>query len=240
MDLSRVALLDIEGTTTPMSFVYNVLFPYARERLEPFLKAHWDGPETEAALLQLREENGRDVAQGAPSLSDGEAGTALGHAVAYLNWLIDRDRKSTPLKSLQGRIWQAGFAAGELKSQVFPDVPVAFANWCKEGRKVGIYSSASVLAQKQMFEHVAGVGDLSGFISYWFDTRIGAKRDSASYARIAAELKLRPDDVLFISDVTAELDAARQAGLNTRLILRPGNTEQPPSSHQAIKFFDDV
>jgi enolase-phosphatase E1 len=237
MDLSRVVLLDIEGTSTPISFVYDVLFPYARERLEPFLRTHWDAPETQADLLQLREENGRDVAQGAPSLSDAEAGTALGHAVAYLNWLIDRDRKSTPLKSLQGRIWQAGFGAGELKSQVFPDVPAAFANWRKQGRKIGIYSSGSVLAQQQLFEHVAGIGDLSGFISYWFDTRIGAKRESASYARIAAELKLRPDDVLFISDVTAELDAARQAGLNTRLILRPGNAEQPPSNHQTIKSF---
>lgn len=97
MDLSRVALLDIEGTTTPISFVYDVLFPYARERLEPFLRTHWDAPETQDDLLQLREENGRDVAQGAPSLSDAEAGTALGHAVAYLNWLIDRDRKSTPM-----------------------------------------------------------------------------------------------------------------------------------------------
>jgi enolase-phosphatase E1 len=240
MNLSRVVLLDIEGTTTPISFVYDVLFPYAREWLEPFLRRHWDDQETQAELVQLLEENGRDVAQGAPSLSDAEAGTALDHAVAYLNWLIDRDRKSTPLKSLQGRIWQAGFAAGELKSQVFPDVPGAFANWREQGRKIGIYSSASVLAQQQLFEHVAGVGDLSGFISYWFDTRVGAKRDSVSYARIAVELKERPDDLLFISDVTAELDAARLAGFNTWLALRPGNAEQPPSSHGAIKSFGEV
>src|SRR5208283_1885964 len=236
MDLSRVVLLDIEGTTTPISFVYDVLFPYARERLEPFLRTHWDDQETQAELLQLREENVGDVAQGAPVLD----GTTLEHTVAYLNWLIDRDRKSTPLKSLQGRIWQAGFAAGELKSQVFPDVPAAFANWRKQGRKIGIYSSASVLAQQQMFEHVDGVGDLSGFISYWFDTRVGAKRDSASYKRIAVELKERPDDLLFISDVTAELDAAREAGLHTRLTLRPGNAEQPPSDHKTLKAFDEV
>jgi|SRR5271165_756646 len=240
MDLSRVALLDIEGTTTPISFVYDVLFPYARERLEPFLRAHWDDQETQSELLQLREENVRDVAQGAPSLNDPAASPVFQRTVAYLDWLIDRDRKSTPLKSLQGRIWQAGFAAGELKSQVFPDVPAAFANWRKQGRKIGIYSSASVLAQQQLFEHVAGVGDLSGLISYWFDTRVGGKRDSASYKRIAVELKERPDDLLFISDVTAELDAARQAGLNTRLALRPGNTEQPASDHETIKSFDEV
>ncbi len=239
MDLSRVALLDIEGTVMPISFVYEVLFPYARERLEPFLRAHWDDQETRAELLQLREENVGDVAHDAP-LYDAAAGTALEQSVAYLGWLIDRDRKSTPLKSLQGRIWQAGFAAGELKSQVFPDVPAAFANWRKQGRKIGIYSSASVLAQQQMFEHVAGAGDLSGFISYWFDTRVGAKRDSDSYTRIAAELKERPGDLLFISDVTAELDAARQAGFNTRLALRPGNAEQRPSSHETIKSFDEV
>ena len=240
MDLSRVALLDIEGTTTPISFVYEVLFPYARARLESFLRAHWDDEETQAELPQLREENARDVARGAPSLYDPAAGPVLEHTVAYLNWLIDRDSKSTPLKSLQGRIWQAGFAAGELKSQVFPDVPAAFANWRKQGRKIGIYSSASVLAQQQLFEHVAGVGDISGYISYWFDTRVGPKRASASYTRIAAELKERPDDLLFISDVTAELDAARQAGLNTRLALRPGNVEQPSSDHKTIKSFDEV
>ncbi len=240
MDLSRVALLDIEGTVMPISFVYEVLFPYARERLKPFLRAHWDDQETQADLIELREENVRDVAQNAPPLYDPESGTVFEHTVEYLDWLIDRDRKSTPLKSLQGRIWKAGFAAGELKSQVFPDVPAAFANWRKQGRKIGIYSSASVLAQQQMFEHVAGAGDLSGFISYWFDTRVGAKRDSASYTRIAVELKERPGDLLFISDVTAELDAARQAGFNTRLALRPGNAEQPPSSHETIKSFDEV
>src|SRR5271165_3512615 len=114
MDLSRVVRLDIEGTTTPISFVYDVLFPYARERLEPFLGAHWDDQETQAELLQLREENVGDVAQGAPVLDGAAPSTTLEHTVAYLNWLIDRDRKSTPLKSLQGRIWQAGFAAGEL------------------------------------------------------------------------------------------------------------------------------
>ena len=240
MDLSRVALLDVEGTTTPISFVHDVLFPYARERLEPCLRMYWDEQETQAELQQLREENAREVDQGAPPLDDAAGRTALHHAVAYLNWLIDRRRKSTPLKSLQGRIWQAGFAAGELKSQVFPDVPAAFANWRKQGRKIGIYSSASVLAQQQLFEHVAGVGDLSGYISYWFDTRVGTKHNTASYARIAAELKLRPDDVLFISDVTAELDAARQAGLSTRLILRPGNAEQPPSNHETVKSLEEV
>jgi len=240
MDLSRVALLDIEGTTTPISFVYDVLFPYARDRMEPFLKAHWDDEPTQAELRQLREENQEDVAHGAPIIYDPSAGTILEHTVAYLGWLMDRDRKSTALKSLQGRIWQTGFAAGELKSQVFPDVPAAFANWRKQGRKIGIYSSGSVLAQQQLFEHVDGVGDLSGFISYWFDTRVGAKQDSASYTHIAAELKVRPDDVLFISDVTAELDAARRAGSNTRLALRPGNAEQPPSDHETIKSFDEV
>jgi enolase-phosphatase E1 len=240
MDLSRVVLLDIEGTTTPVSFVYEVLFPYARERLTPFLKQHWDDQDTQDELLQLREENVRDVSQGAPSLPESEDAAVLKSTVAYLNWLMDRDRKSTPLKSLQGRIWQAGFAAGELKSKVFPDVPCAFANWRKQGRKIGIYSSGSVLAQQQLFEHVADVGDLSGFISYWFDTRVGAKRESASYTRIAAELKLRPDDVLFVSDIAAELDAARQAGFNTRLALRPGNTAQPPSNHQTIKSFDEI
>jgi enolase-phosphatase E1 len=240
MDLSRVVLLDIEGTTTPISFVYNVLFPYARDHMASFLKAHWDDELTQSDLGHLREENQTDAAHGAPQIYDPAAGTILEHTVTYLCWLMDRDSKSITLKSLQGRIWQAGFATGELKSQVFPDVPAAFANWCKQGRKIGIYSSGSVLAQQQLFEHIDRVGDLSGFISYWFDTRVGAKRDSSSYTRIAAELKVRPDDVLFISDVTAELNAARLAGLSTRLALRPGNAEQPPSDHETIKSFDEV
>lgn len=240
MDLSRFALLDIEGTTTPISFVYDVLFPYARQRLEPFLRKHWDEEATQADLGALREENRQDAAHGAPPIYDASEGTVLEHTVAYLDWLMDRDRKSRPLKSLQGRIWQVGFAAGELKSQVFPDVPSAFANWRKRGRQIAIYSSGSVLAQQQLFEHVDGVGDLSGFISHWFDTRVGPKRESASYTGIAAELRVRPDDVLFISDVTAELDAAKQAGLNTRLALRLGNAEQPPSAHETIKSFDEI
>jgi enolase-phosphatase E1 len=240
VDLSRFALLDIEGTTTPISFVYDVLFPYARQRLEPFLRKHWDEEATQADLGALREENRQDAAHGAPPIYDASEGTVLEHTVAYLDWLMDRDRKSRPLKSLQGRIWQVGFAAGELKSQVFPDVPSAFANWRKRGRQIAIYSSGSVLAQQQLFEHVDGVGDLSGFISHWFDTRVGPKRESASYTGIAAELRVRPDDVLFISDVTAELDAAKQAGLNTRLALRLGNAEQPPSAHETIKSFDEI
>jgi enolase-phosphatase E1 len=240
MDWSRIALLDIEGTTIPISFVYNVLMPYARERMGPFLKAHWDDDETQADLLQLSTENQKDVANGAPALYEASSGTVIGQTVAYLCWLMDRDRKFIALKSLQGRIWQEGFAAGELKSEVFSEVPGAFANWRKQGRQIAIFSSGSVLAQRLIFEHVAGVGDLSGFITRWFDTRVGAKRDSASYGRIAGELGARPDDVLFISDVTAELDAAKLAGMNTRLSLRPGNDEQPPSAHEAIHSFDEV
>src|SRR5205085_1967152 len=153
--------------------------------------------------------------------------------------LMDQDRKSTALKSLQGRIWEAGYKAGELRSQLFADVPRAFARWRDEQRDICIYSSGSVLAQKLLFSHTEA-GDLTRFIGDYFDTNIGAKREATSYQRIAASLDCPAADLLFVSDVVAELDAARRASLQTRLCLRPGNPSQPPSSHDIIHSFDEA
>ena len=219
---SKVILLDIEGTTTPIDFVYQVLFPYARQHVQSYLAQHWDDAQTDIAQLQV--EHSADVQQGLqpPALDSSQ----LASVVAYLHWLMEQDRKSTPLKSLQGKVWEAGYQSGELKSQVFADVPPAFTTWQQQGKRLAIFSSGSVLAQKLLFKYTE-YGDLSGFISGWFDTNIGAKREAESYHCIAAELECEPREVAFISDVTAELEAAQKAGMQTFLALRPGNPSQP-------------
>ena len=218
----RAVLLDIEGTTTPIDFVYHTLFPYARKHLHDYLTQHPD--ELQAEWSALRAEHAADSAQGwqPPALDDSamvETGTA------YLHWLMERDRKATPLKALQGKIWEAGYRSGELKSAVYDDVPPALARWQAQGRRVCIYSSGSVLAQQLLFQFTAA-GDLTPFLNGYFDTTVGAKREAASYRRIAEALQLAPAEILFCSDVTAELAAAREAGMQTLLLIRPGNPPQ--------------
>jgi enolase-phosphatase E1 len=237
-----VLLLDIEGTTTPIDFVYNILFPYAREHLKPYLEDRRAAADVQADIRELLQENSDDVRRGLdPPLINGPAErVSLDEIVAYVDWLMDRDRKTTPLKSLQGRIWDEGYRRGELRSQVFEDVPRAFKRWREQARKVFIYSSGSVLAQKLLFANTEA-GDLAPFISGYFDTNIGAKKDPESYRRIASELKLQSFSVLFISDVTDELDAAATAGCETLLCVRLGNHPQSPSaSHTIINTFDEI
>ncbi|HKP13574.1 MAG TPA: acireductone synthase, partial [Blastocatellia bacterium] len=237
---ARVVLLDIEGTTTPIDFVYDVLFPYARRRMKEFVCAHAADDDVRTAINQLVEENARDLEQGlAPPPIEGHGGARPESAAAYALWLMDEDRKSTPLKSLQGRIWEAGYQAGELRSQLFDDVPRAFLRWRDEGRDICIYSSGSVLAQRLLFSHTEA-GDLTRHVRDYFDTHVGAKRKAASYRRIAASLGCEPPDIVFVSDVVAELDAAHGAGLRTRLCVRPGNPPQPPSAHEVIHSFDEA
>ena len=156
----KTILLDIEGTTTPIDFVYQVLFPYARKHLHAYLNEHWDESQHERA--QLQHEHAHDVQQGVkpPPLGASQ----LESVVAYLHWLMDQDRKSTPLKSLQGKVWEAGYKSGALKSQLFADVPRAFDAWQAQGKRIAIFSSGSVLAQKLLFTYTEH-GDLSRFIS---------------------------------------------------------------------------
>ena len=226
----RVVLLDVEGTTTPVDYVYRVLFPYAQQRVAAFLEAHAGEPEVAADVAALRSEHERDRAAGRhpPAWDDGPA--------AYAGWLADQDRKLTALKSLQGRIWEEGFRRGELLGQVYPDVPEALRRWTAAGRTVAIFSSGSVLAQKLLFGH-SDHGDLTPLLSGYFDTTTGAKREAASYSRIAAALGAPPADGLFVSDVVAELDAARAAGFATALSVRtePGPA---PGGHPRITSFD--
>jgi enolase-phosphatase E1 len=198
-------LLDIEGTTTPITFVTRVLFPYARAHLRSYLEEH-------------------------PS--------SAGHDAAYFESLMDRDDKSTSLKELQGRIWEIGYRRGEIVGEVFPDVPRALQRWHDDGCLVGIFSSGSVLAQQLLFRH-SSYGDLTQFVRSHFDTHIGTKADTESYRCIAQQLDLSAGAVLFLSDVTRELDAASEAGMQVCLVTRPGNVApSEPHRYREITTFD--
>jgi enolase-phosphatase E1 len=227
----RVYLLDIEGTVAPVSLVSAQLFPYARAHVAGFLKENLSLPEVQNDLKLLAAENRAELSEDSPTFGV-EIRNEL-YARAYLLWLMEQDRKSTALKSLQGKIWKAGFESGALKGTLFADVPATFARWAKDGR-VAIYSSGSVEAQQLLFRH-SSYGDLTPLISGYFDTRTGAKWESASYAAIAKELEVMPRDVLFFSDVVRELDAAREAGCATRLVVRAGNAPvEDAHGHEAI------
>jgi enolase-phosphatase E1 len=233
-------LLDIEGTTTPIDFVYEILFPYAREHVKDFLETHLSSEEVRADIAALREEQASDVRGGLDPPEVRARESQPESIAAYAQWLMDQDRKSTPLKSLQGKIWEEGYRAGHLRGRIFPDVPPAFRRWSRQGKQICIYSSGSRLAQKLLFAHTEA-GDLSGLIREYFDTRTGAKADPQSYRLIASSLGMKPAEIIFISDVTRELSAARSAGMQTLLCVRPGNHPQPdPESYRAVSSFDEV
>jgi len=240
-DSVRAILLDIEGTTTPLDFVYKALFPYARSHLRQFLSRHLLLPEVVADIAELHEEHRVDTEQGLnpPLVRNNTPGEELESVAEYIEWLMNRDRKSTSLKSLQGRIWEEGYKRGELRGQVFDDVPRALERWQKQEKKISIFSSGSVLAQKLLFTH-ATAGDLSRHISHYFDTTVGSKTDKHSYQKIANVLQRLPSEIVFISDVSVELDAAKSAGMQTLLCLRPGNRPQPASTHMLIQTLDEV
>ncbi|HTB96163.1 MAG TPA: acireductone synthase [Terracidiphilus sp.] len=239
---SLVYLLDVEGTVAHISLVSEHLFPYARIRFPDFLRKHSGDEAVRADLALLSEENRAEKSPGTPRLplvtdaAQVETPRFRLDAMVYLTWLMDRDRKSTALKSLQGKIWKAGFESGQLKGTLFEDVPEAFARWSRSGR-VAIYSSGSVEAQQLLFRY-STFGDLTPLIAGYFDTRIGAKSESASYSAIAKILGIDSNALFFFSDVVRELDAARVAGCQTRLVLRPGNVPvEDPHGHTAVESF---
>ena len=230
----RALLLDVEGTTTPLDFVVGVLFPYARARVAGFLREHASDPEVRADLALLAAEHAADEAAGQDP--PGWSGS-VESVVRYVHRLMDRDRKSPGLKSLQGRIWREGYERGELRGQVYPDVPPAFERWKRQGRGIAIFSSGSVLAQQLLFAN-STAGDLTAWIDAHFDTTSGPKGSRASYERIAAALGQPASHLQFVSDVVAELDAARLAGFQTALCARAA--QALASTHPMIRTFAEV
>ena len=225
----QAVLTDIEGTTTPLSFVHDVLFPYARRRLDAACAS--GEPQFADALRMLQEEYAAEAAD--PSLPP------FGDGAPYAHWLMDRDRKSTGLKMLQGILWEAGYLSGELCGQVYPDVADALRVWQERGIRVRVFSSGSILAQELLFGH-SDQGDLLPYFEGFHDTTTGPKQVPASYAAIAAAFTLPPAEILFLSDVTAELDAAQKAGMQTGLFLRPGNRPAEPNGHAVYRSFAEL
>jgi enolase-phosphatase E1 len=235
----RLYLLDVEGTVAPLTLTTEVLFPYVRKHFEDFLETHIADESVLHDLTLLTLENMREPESDAPRIARGGTADAIPQELKYIYWLMDRDRKSTALKSLQGKIWKSGFESGELKGTLFADVPEAFARWSQAAR-VAIYSSGSVEAQRLLFRY-SNFGDLTPRIAGYFDTRTGPKRESASYAAIAEATQVAPDEMLFFSDVVAELDAARGAGCQTRLLSRPGNAPvENPNGHERIESLENL
>ncbi|WP_445425735.1 acireductone synthase [Alishewanella sp. HL-SH06] len=216
-------ITDIEGTTTRISFVTEVLFPYARLHLAAFVRQHQQQPAVLAELTAVREQLQQPEADVEQCIS------------ALLSWL-DADQKITPLKSLQGMIWQEGYQQGHFTGHLYPDAVAQLQTWQQRGIPLYIYSSGSVTAQQLLFKY-SNAGDLTPLLSGYFDTRIGGKRDLASYQAILKQLQLPPAQVLFLSDVVAELDAARQAGMATVQLIRE---QQAASDHPVAENFYQI
>lgn len=220
----RAVITDIEGTTSSIAFVHDVLFPYARARLPAFVRAGADRPEIAVILDETR------ALAGAPDLD------TEGVIRILIGW-IDQDRKATPLKELQGMLWAEGYAAGDYRGHVYPDAAAALRRWHARGVALYVFSSGSVAAQRLLFGH-SDAGDLTSVFSGYFDTRIGAKREPASYAAIARHVGRPGPDLVFLSDIVEELDAAAGAGLETVLVCR--DTPPPPVRHRVVASFDAI
>lgn len=217
----RAIVTDIEGTTSSIDFVHQTLFPYAKARLRAFLKSHGDRVDVQQIVDEVEAIEHRDL--------------SMDEAADVLERWIAEDRKVTPLKQLQGMIWAQGYAAGELKGHVYDDTPDALRRWHAQGLKLYVYSSGSVEAQKLIFGHTE-YGDLTPLFSGYFDTRIGAKREAASYRAIAQHAGFKANEMLFLSDVGEELDAARVAGMQTLQLIRDAKAKPFAAHPQAADF----
>jgi len=242
MSKVRAVLLDIEGTTTPITFVADVLFPYARRELENYLNKEWETtvPKNLALLHQQYLEDQQNNYEVPPVDLTGTKEEIIQSVKANVYAQMDRDRKATALKAIQQHIWQYGYDSGELKGSIYPDVLPAFKQWKELNVPVYIYSSGSIGAQKLLFGK-STEGDLLDYFKGHFDTTSGAKIESASYVNISQAINIPPENILFVSDAIKELEAATQVGVNLRLSIRPGNAPVPDDhGYVAITSFDQL
>lgn len=235
----RVLLLDIEGTTSSIDFVHETLMPFAADNVEPYLRSNWHLDETQAAISQIARDAGHPIRESFfASVTD--AGEQIEVVLKVFDRLMAIDSKATGLKQLQGILWRSGYESGELRSHVYPEVPATLRAWSRKGRDIRIYSSGSIEAQKLFFSHSVA-GDLSKCFRDHYDTTIGPKRATASYVAIADLVGCKPAEILFVSDVVEELDAAYSAGLATALSVRPGNAPvKDGHRHAAIGRLDEI
>ena len=243
-DAHKHYLFDIEGTTTPITFVKDVLFPYAATHAKAYLESTWSTAQTKAdvgAFVQQAALDAQDLTLKAPVLSSSSDAAFIDSLVAYIKWSIEKDRKVPALKTFQGHIWAQGYASGQLVSSVYDDVPACFARLKEEGKQVSIYSSGSREAQHLLFKHT-NAGDLRQYLQCYFDTKIGNKRESGSYTDIALTLGVESNsEILFITDIIEEAEAAAAVGVDVVLSVRPGNAALP-SKHafKTVTNFGDL
>ena len=222
----RAILTDIEGTTTSISFVHDSLFPYAKEHLREFLTDHWAEERIASIVQQVRE-----------TANTPEAGYE--EIAGILHAWMEQDKKITPLKSLQGLMWEEGYKNGSLKGHVYEDAFVELKNWQERGIPLYVYSSGSVQAQQLLFSH-SNFGNLTPLFSGYFDTKIGGKKESRSYLAILQQVGAAPDETLFLSDSVDELDAAASIGMKTILLCREGIVPPKQCLHSAVSTFSDI
>ncbi|XP_063066803.1 enolase-phosphatase E1 [Engraulis encrasicolus] len=246
---TSVFLLDIEGTTTPITFVKDILFPYIREHLEEYLSDHWEEDECKQDVHLLKKQSEEDLRQhrACPVACASQSGQtdeekAIREVVEGVLWQMAADRKTTALKQLQGHMWRAAYATGRIQGEVYPDVVPAIRAWRQRGMKIYIYSSGSVEAQKLLFGYSIE-GDLLDLFDGHFDTNVGAKVESQSYVRIAERIGVQPQDIMFLTDVTREAKAAEEAGLSVAVVMRPGNmelTDEERSHYTTVTSFGQI
>lgn len=223
---ASVALIDIEGTVGSIAFVRDVLFPYVEKHMHAFVRAHQDDPEVRGLLMEAAMEAGVDIHDLSSIMS------------ALMRWQAE-DRKVTPLKTLQGMIWEEGFISSGITGHIYDDALEALRRFAHAGIGLYIYSSGSIKAQKLLFGHTVA-GDLLPLFSGFYDTTIGGKRERGSYERIAQEIGVATPSIVFFSDNVHELDAAREAGLQTVQLARPQDQTVASEAHPAVTGFDGV
>lgn len=223
----KYILTDVEGTTTSISFVHETLFPYAKERLRTFVTKNSSRSDIQEILKQTKE----------TAKTESDKDISNDEAIDLLLYWIKTDRKHPALKNLQGLIWEEGYTSGEIKGHVYKDVPLALKAWSEAGLTLGVYSSGSVKAQHSIFEF-STEGNLRPYFSNHFDTAVGHKREVPSYVNIAAQLKLDPSDILFLSDIKEELDAARTAGMKTIQLVRQNDVIV--GDHKTVRDFSEI
>ncbi len=221
----RAVLTDIEGTTSSIAFVKDVLFPYAREHMADFIRSYALDPEVRTLLDEVCTETGQTL--------NGD------EIIAQLIQWIDEDKKITSLKILQGMIWEQGYREGDYTGHVYQDAAEKLKDWHTQGIKLYIYSSGSIPAQKLLFGH-SDFGDMNPLFSGYFDARTGNKREANSYRAIVKEIGLPANEILFLSDIAEELDAARTAGMQTTQLVREGDGTQPSPDYLQVKIFAEI
>ncbi|KAG0334437.1 Enolase-phosphatase E1 [Podila horticola] len=245
----EVVVSDIEGTTTPIVFVKENLFPYVTSKLPEFLKRNWAAEEMKTAIEALRVQAAKDIADGlaeatpiAVESAEISADKVQQDVIACIGWQMKADRKIGALKAFQGYMWKEGYASGDLKGEIYPDVIPSFDQWKAEGKKLYIYSSGSISAQKLLFGFSQS-GDLLHYFAGHYDTTIGQKVEAESYTKIAKDIGLEPSKILFLSDNIHEIVAAKKAGLQVVVTDRPGNaplTADERAANIVVKSFSDI